>query len=72
MQKYIWMREWDSGSLLEKTIKVEDWGIQADVYHYRILHHQLQDAEARMAQLAAEIHTIRGAQELSKGQLESA
>ena len=57
---------------LERAIEVEDWGVQADVYRYHVLHHQLQDAEACMAQLAAEIHTIRGAQELSKGRLESA
>ena len=57
---------------LERTIEVEDWGVQADVYHYCVLHHQLQDAEARLAQLAAEIRTIWGAQELSKGWLESA
>ena len=56
---------------LERAIEVEDWGVQADVYRYRILHHQLQDAEAHMAQLAAEIHTIRGVSELSKGRLES-
>ena len=56
---------------LEQAIEVEDWGIQADVYRYCILHHQLQDAEAHMAQLAAEIHTIRGVSELLKGWLES-
>ena len=57
---------------LERLIGVEDWGVQADVYHYCVLHHQLQDAEAHMAQLAAEIRTVRGAQELAKGRLESA
>ena len=57
---------------LERAIEVEDWGVQADVYRYCILHHQLQDAEACMAQLAAKICTIRGASELSKGRLESA
>ena len=57
---------------LERLIGVKDWGVQTDVYHDRVLHHQLQDAEARMAQLAAEIRTIRGASELSRGQLESA
>ena len=57
---------------LERLIGVKEWGVQADVYRYRVLHHQLQDAEARMAQLATKIRTIRGAQELAKGQLESA
>ena len=57
---------------LEQAIETEDWGLQVNVYCYHVLHHQLQDAEARMAQLAAKICTIRGVSELSRGRLEAA
>ena len=59
---------WD---MLRRAIQeAGNWGLLAEAQRYRMLHHNIQDAEMRMADRNAELRSLRQAKDLCQGRLE--
>ena len=59
---------WDT--LRRAVQEAGNWGLLAEAQRYRMLHHNIQDAEMRMADRNAELRSLRQAKDLCQGRLE--